>query len=98
MLTNVATTSADAYHSLRRDGSLTRQQAQIMAVIEAGRDYSGREIARLTGLDTSTVAGRLHDLCESGALETAPKRPCKHSGKVVEPVRRPAGPAQRGLF
>lgn len=98
MLTNVSTTSADTYHALRRDGSLTRQQTRIMAVIEHGTDYSGREIARLAGLDTSTVAGRLFDLCESGALETAPVRKCSHSGATVTPVRRPAGPAQRGLF
>lgn len=98
MLTNVSTTSADTYHSLRRDGSLTRQQAQIMAVIVHGRDYSGREIARLAGLDTSTVAGRLFDLVEAGVLEVAPVRPCAHSGRNVAPVRRPAGPAQRGLF
>lgn len=98
MLTNIATTSADAYHGLRRDGSLTREQAQIMAVIEHGRDYSGREIARLAGLDTSTVAGRLFDLCAAGALDVAPQRACSISGRTVNPVRRPAGPAQRGLF
>ena len=98
MLTNVATTSADTYHAIRRDGSLTRQQTQIMAVIEHGADYSGREIALLLGMDTSTVSGRLFDLCASGALEVAPRRHCKYSGKCVEPVRRPAGPAQRGLF
>ena len=98
MLTNVSTTSADTYHALRRDGSLTRQQTRIMAVIEHGTDYSGREIACMTGLDTSTVAGRLFDLCAAGVLETAPKRLCSYSQKMVEPVRRPAGPAQRGLF
>ena len=98
MLTNVATTSADAYHAICRDGSLTRQQTQIMSVIEHGADYSGREIARMLGMDTSTVAGRLHDLCAAGVLEVALVRPCSHSGVNVEPVRRPAGPAQRGLF
>lgn len=98
MLTNVSTTSADTYHGLRRDGSLTRQQTRIMAVIEHGADYSGREIARLAGLDTSTVAGRLFDLFEAGVLEVAPARRCSHSGKTIDPVRRPAGPAQRGLF
>ena len=98
MLTNVATTSADAYHAIRRDGSLSRQQALVMRVIKVGRDYSLREIARLTELDTSTVSGRVNELRAAGKLELASTRPCALSRKTIHPVRLPSGPAQRGLF
>lgn len=98
MLTNVSTTSADTYHAIRRDGSLTRQQAQIMAVIEAGRDYSRREIAYLADMETSSVAGRVNELLASEVLEAGRTRPCSYTGKTVHAVRRPAGPVQRALF
>lgn len=98
MRTAVAETSIDAYHAIRRDGSLTRQQALVMGVIEAGRDYSLREIARLTDLDTSTVSGRVNELRAAGKLELGTTRPCTLSRKTIHPVRLPSGPAQRGLF
>lgn len=98
MLTNVTDTSADAYHALRRDGGLTRQQSRVMSVIVAGRDYSLREIARLTDLDTSTVSGRVNELRAAGKLRLGVTRPCTLSCKTIHSVRLPDGPAQQGLF
>lgn len=98
MKTSVAETSIDTYHAMRRAGHLTQQQAMVMSAIAMGRDYSLREIAKLTELDTSTVSGRVNELRANGRLELAPARACRHSGRTVHPVRLPAGPAQWGLF
>jgi hypothetical protein len=40
MKASVAVTSIDAYHSLKRDGTLTKRQAQVMEQVQPGRDYS----------------------------------------------------------
>ena len=65
----VAETSIDAYHALRRDGGLSRQQALVMRVIKVGRDYSLQELVVASGLPVNCVSGRCFELKHSGALE-----------------------------
>lgn len=97
MRTAVAETSIDTYHALRRDGSLTRRQHALMAVIRPYRDYTLQELVKLAGLPVNVVGGRVLELKGSKHLEHAPKRACTVTGRTVQPVRLPA-PQQGSLF
>lgn len=96
MRTAVAESSIDAYHSIQQNGTLTRQQAVIMAVISPGRDYSLQEPVSLTGIQINGVSGRVNELKTAKRLEHAPARRCSITGRTVHPVRRPA--RQQSLF
>ena len=90
MKTSVQSTSIQAYNSNKADGSTGRQQAEVMAVIAPGRDYSLRELSKLTGIEMSAVSGRVNELKELGLLEhPAMKRRCAISGRTINPVRLP---------
>lgn len=92
MKTNVATTSIDAYHAIQKDGTLSKRQAEVLAHIKPGKDYSLQELARLTGLGVNIVSARCHELRAAKVLELGPTRKCVHTGRSVHPVRRPALP------
>lgn len=49
-----------------------------------------------TGLELSSICGRVNELLGSGLLEEAPTRRCRITGKSVHPVYAPA--QQRVLF
>lgn len=95
-------TSLIAYAELKQ-GKLGSQQQTILNHLQHGRDYSLREIQRITGMaDISTVAGRVNDLkklkiiIESPSNEHPIKRHCSITGKLIQPVRLPA--KQERLF
>ena len=56
------------------------------------KDYSRRELAKLTGLDLSSVCGRVNELLALGMLEELKTRKCSVTGKTIHPV------VKRGLF
>ena len=89
MKTNVASTSIDCYHQIEAEGQLSRQQAQIMAHIAAGRDYTLQELVGLAGLPVNVISARCNKLRELGHLELAAKRPCWVTGRNVSPVKLP---------
>jgi len=86
----VASTSIETYHDLKADGTLGKRQAQVMAAVQPGLDYSLQELCRLTGLPVNVISGRCNELRELGLLELGPTRPCRHTGRSIHPVRRPA--------
>lgn len=98
MKTAVADTSIECYHDLRDDGTLTKRQAQVMAVIQHGRDYSLQELVMLTGLPINIVSGRVNELKsnELKRLEHGPKRKCMLTQRTIHPVRLPV--KQEELF
>lgn len=96
MLTNVRETSISAYHELRDTGRLGKQQQTILDQIKPGRDYSLREISRLTNIEINAVSGRVNDLKKLGLLVEGEKRSCSVTGKTVTPVRLPE--KQEGMF
>lgn len=87
---SAATTSIAAYREIKRDGTLSAQQARIMAVIAHGMDYSRRELATLAKVELSAVCGRVNELVEDGYLIEGASRPCRITGKTIHPVKRPA--------
>lgn len=64
MKTNINITSINAYHAL----DITDKQKQILAVMVPGKVYSRRQLATMTGLETSCVAGRCNELLERGGV------------------------------
>lgn len=90
MRTAVAETSLIAYHGIRRDGTLSKQQAAIMAVIRYKRDYSLQEIARETGMPINVVSGRVNELkADRWLVEALVKRKCSITGRLIQPVKLP---------
>lgn len=83
-------TSIETYHDIRDDGTLGKRQAEVLAAVQPGLDYSLQELCRLTGLPVNVVSGRCHELRELGRLEPADVRPCSLTQRSIRPVRRPA--------
>ena len=90
MLTNVRESSRAAYSELRDTGRLGRQQQTILDQIKPGRDYSLRELSRLTHLEINAVSGRVNDLKKLNLLVEGEKRACTVTGKTITPVKLPA--------
>lgn len=90
MLTNVRESSRAAYDELRDTGRLGRQQQTILDQIKPGRDYSLRELSRLTHLEINAVSGRVNDLKKMNLLVEGEKRACTVTGKTIPPVKLPA--------
>jgi hypothetical protein len=88
--TNVRSSSLAAYDRAGRDGTLSKQQALIMAHITPGRDYSLQELVRLTGLPVNVISGRCNELRTAKLLEHGPDRKCSLTTRTIHPVRLPA--------
>lgn len=85
MKTNVSLTSIKSYDALKSSG-FKGQHAAIVSHMEPGRIYSRRQIAKLTGLETSAVAGRVFELIEDGVLVESGTIVCPLTGKHVKGV------------
>jgi len=75
-----AETSAVAYHSRKRENE-TEAEYVLSVIRKAQHGLTILEIAQRTGLQSSTVSGRLGDLRKAGLVEEAPfKRKCSVNG------------------
>lgn len=83
---SVANTSREAYYSHRDSGRLGRQAKQILDMMRPGVEYSRRELAEATGVDLSSICGRINELLGSKLLKEGEARPCRLTGKRVKPV------------
>lgn len=97
-MTNASSTSVAAYHDIRKDGTLTRQQKLIVEAMAPDRDYSLQELCQLTGLPINTVSGRANDLRHLGVLELGPVRPCGVTGRAIHPSRLASGDQPQGAL
>lgn len=86
MKTNVASTSIRSYDAVKASGFLG-QHAAIVARMERGKVYSRRQVANLTGLETSAVAGRVNELIADGQIVTAGTMRCVITGRTVEAIK-----------
>lgn len=82
--------SRAAYQDMRDTGRLGKQQQTILGKVQAGRDYSLRELAALSGLEINAVSGRVNDLKKLNLLVEGEKRACTVTGKTITPVKLPA--------
>jgi uncharacterized protein YggE len=89
MKTNIQDTSLEAYDGLKSSGTQSKQSEVILSHLQQGRDYSLREIQKITGYEINAVSGRVHDLKQLNLLVEADKRKCTITGKTIKPVRLP---------
>jgi hypothetical protein len=88
---SVATTSREAYKEHRATGKVGAQAQKILDKMQPGVEYSRRELVELTGLELSSICGRVNELLGSGLIQEGKTRPCRVTGKSVHPVYRNSG-------
>jgi DNA-binding MarR family transcriptional regulator len=71
-------TSLIAYRKKLNDGSIGRQQAQILKLFVEHPEcnYTNSEVTKLTGIKISTVCPRMKELRDNGLLICAGRRMC----------------------
>jgi len=87
MKTSIAPTSLRSYDAMNGSG-FAALQALIINKMKPGRIYSRRQLAQITGLETSCIAGRVHELIKIGSLEVVGTIKCPLSGRQVEAVKK----------
>lgn len=82
-------TSILAFADLLEQGEITRRQADVLAFLNdnRGRNFSRREIAKLTGIELCSVTGRVNELLAKRLIVEDAKRACGITAKTVHPVR-----------
>lgn len=89
--TNVQESSLEAYSDLKSSGKQLKQTELILSGLSPNRDYTLREIQRITKFEINVISGRVNDLKKSGDLVHAgAKRICSITGKLVQPVKLPS--------
>lgn len=88
MKTDVRETSIQAYADHRASGRVTSSQAVILDAMKHGRDYSLSELSAMTGIEKSSVSGRINEMLESGQVVISRLRACKITGKTVRATKR----------
>jgi uncharacterized membrane-anchored protein len=88
-VTNVRSTSKEAYADLKEEGTLGKQEKEILDSMQRGWNYSLREIEKITGIQINAVSGRVNGLKKKGFLIECDKRPCALTGRVITPVMIP---------
>ncbi len=85
----VASTSIENYREHKSSGKLGRQAREIVEFLaqHTDRDWSRHELAEATGIQLSSICGRVNELIHSLHLEPCPVRRCHVTGKSVTPVR-----------
>lgn len=83
---SVAITSMFAYQEHKESGKMGKQARSILHKMDLNKDYSRREIVELTGLELSSVCGRINELLQIGVLKEVSQRKCKITGKTIKPV------------
>ena len=85
---SVAGTSIQAYNEHRASGKLNNQSQHILDCMKFGIAYSRRELIGLTGLELSSICGRVNEMLSAGILKEAPQRKCSVTNKTITPVER----------
>jgi hypothetical protein len=90
MKTAVVQSSIDCFRG-RVQNDKAGLHALILSVMAPGRDYTGQELAKLTGLVPGTISARLVEMREEkSVVRLAERRVCPHSHVSVF-VHRKAG-------
>lgn len=83
---SVAETSIVAYKEHRATGKVGSQAMSIFESMEFNKDYSRRELVKLTGLELSSVCGRVNEMLQIGMIQEVDQRKCSITGKTIKPV------------
>ena len=87
MKTNVAASSISTYQDIRPiiTGECYRKILQAMS---PGLTYTRKQIARLTGLETSCVAGRVNELIETDQISLTGSVKCPITNRTVQGITK----------
>lgn len=77
MNTNMKDSSLDAFFEIKKTPTLQDQQLKILSVMQPGQIYTRRQLAYLSGIETSTVSARVNSLLDT-VIEI--------TGKVKDPI------------
>lgn len=83
MKTNVRESSLDAYFDVKKTSTLQDQQRKIISVMQPETIYTRRQLAMLSGIETSTVSARVNSMIDV-VIEVVGKGKCPLSKKSVE--------------
>lgn len=86
MKTAVTESSIKSYDALKASG-FKGQHAAIVSHMERGQIYSRRQLATMTGLETSAVAGRVNELLAEGQIVVCGFIKCPMTGRTVEAIK-----------
>lgn len=81
-------TAIESFHAHRASGHVTSSQQAILDAMKPGRDYSLSELSAMTGIEKSSVSGRINEMLESGAVVVSRLRACKVTGKKARATKR----------
>ena len=84
--TDMQSTSIQAYNEIKCDGTLQKQEKQILDRMERGVNYSLQELSQITGIGINAISGRCNGLKKKGVLECAEKRRCSITNKTIKPL------------
>lgn len=87
MRTNVSHASLVAWDSIQCE--LEPKQRMILSQMARGRIYSRRQLAQMTRLETSCVAGRMAELVDQGLVEVVGFIRCPITQRQVEGLKLP---------
>jgi predicted transcriptional regulator len=86
MKTRVASSSLAAYDSII--GVLTQEkEREIAEVMKSGRRFTRREIAKITGMETSSVSARVNHMIDLDVIEVDGHIRCPITKRMVEAIR-----------
>jgi len=83
MKTHVRNTSLDAFFDLKQSPKLQAQQLKIVQVMRPEKIYTRRELAQLSGIETSTVSARVNSMIDT-VIEIVGTKKDATTGKTVE--------------
>ena len=93
----VKETSKSAYVDLfaKPYDQLSNMQKKILDFMDLNKEYTRKQLSVITGMETSTIAGRVNELVVNGDIEIIGKRICPISNKTVESLRRIVWPMNK---
>lgn len=84
----VANTSITAYSEHKNSGKVGRQASFVLKSMEQNKDYSRKELSKLTGIELSAICGRVNELLKTGMLIETTNRACEITNKTIKPVKK----------
>jgi hypothetical protein len=63
--TKIKSSSLDAFYDLKKSTKLQAQQLKIVSVMQPAKVYTRRELAQLSGIETSTVSARVNSMIDT---------------------------------
>lgn len=83
MKTNVKDSSLDSFFDHKKSQKLQAQQLKIVSVMQPEKVYTRRELAQLSGIETSTVSARVNSMIDT-VIEIVGTKKDPLTNKTVE--------------